>query len=198
MRKSPVPLASAYHLLNPGSVVLVSVGDATRDNLLAITWNMPAYDDPPVVALLMARGHFSFPFVENTRELGINIPDASLVDALYGCGTTSGRRVRDKFARFGLTRRRARRISVPLVAEAVANLECRVRAIHDVEGAALILADVVAAVAATEHFADGKWRFEHGLTLVHHLDGARFGLSDRVVRGRRPRIPASFHVPTGT
>jgi flavin reductase (DIM6/NTAB) family NADH-FMN oxidoreductase RutF len=147
---------------------------------------MPAMDEPPLVTLLLAREHFSFPFVEKTGELGLNVPDASLLDAVYGCGRTSGREVRDKFGRFGLTRQRASQIRAPLVAEAVANLECRVERIEDVEGCALVLARVVAAVAAVAHFALGRWQFGSGLQLIHHLDGNRFCVSERVLEAKRP------------
>jgi flavin reductase (DIM6/NTAB) family NADH-FMN oxidoreductase RutF len=184
MNKSPVDLASAYRLLNPGPVVIVSVAAGERDNLFTVTWNMPAAKDPPAVVLLSGRGHFSLPFIERTGEFAINVPDVSLADAVYGCGTTSGRAVTDKFGRFGLTRQPAMKIGAPLVAEAVANLECRVEVIHDVLGSALIVARVVAAQACNEHVIDGQWSFDHGLQLLHHLSGRRFCSSgaEHVVR----------------
>jgi len=173
------PLASAYRLLNPGSVVIVSVGDAERDNLFAVTWNMPVRKDPPMLALLSGKRHFSYPFIARTGELGINVPDASLADVVYGCGTTTGRKEPAKFARFNLTRQPSKRIKVPLVAEAVANLECRVAQIVDLGASALIVAQVLAASAATDHFRDGMWRFDRGLRLLHHLSGKQFCVSDR-------------------
>jgi flavin reductase (DIM6/NTAB) family NADH-FMN oxidoreductase RutF len=179
-------LSLAYRLLNPGSVVLVSVGDGERDNLFPVSWNMPVGDDPPLAALLSSREHFSFPFIERTGELALNVPCAEIVDALYGCGKTSGSEVPDKFARFGLHRETPSSIRVPLVAEAVANLECRVERILDVEGCGLILARVVAARAASEHFRDGDWQFDRGLQLIHHLAGNRFCVSEGVREARRP------------
>jgi flavin reductase (DIM6/NTAB) family NADH-FMN oxidoreductase RutF len=179
------PLSLAYRLLNPGGVVLVSVGDGQRDNLFTVAWNMPACDDPPVAALLSSRDHFSFPFIERTGELALNIPGADILDAVYGCGKTSGAEVADKFARFSLHRETAAALHVPLVAEAVANLECRVDRIVDVEGCALIVARVVSARAADEHFRDGDWCFDRGLALVHHLTSNRFCLSQTVREAKR-------------
>ncbi len=178
-------LGHAYRLLNPGSVLWVSVGDRARDNLFALTWNMPLESDPPLVAILTARDHFSYPFIERTGELALNVPHADQLDALYGCGTTSGREVDDKFARFGLSREPARVIGVPLVAEAVASLECRVQRTIDVEGSALIIAEVVAACADPRHFARGVYQFDHGLALLHHLSGNRFCVSREVHSARR-------------
>ncbi len=184
MNKSPVDLDVAYRLLNPGPVVLVSVAAGDRDNLFAVTWNMPVKKSPPTVALLSGRRHFSFPFIERTGEFAINVPDVSIADAVYGCGTTSGRAVEDKFERFQLTRQPAMVIGAPLVAEAVANLECRVQDIHDVHGSALIVAEVVSAQASNDHVVEGQWSFEGGLRLLHHLSGRRFCVSgaEHVVR----------------
>ena len=187
MQKSSLaPLSLAYRLLNPGGVVLISVGDGQRDNLFPVAWNMPVCDDPPVCAVLSSRDHFSFPFIERTGELALNVPGADILDAVYGCGKTSGADVPDKFARFGLHREPAAELQVPLVAEAVASLECRVDRIVDVEGCGLILARVVAARAADEHFCNGDWRFDRGLQLVHHLTSNRFSLSSSVREAKRP------------
>jgi len=186
MDKAEVALADVYRLVNPGSVSLVSVGDGERDNLFAVTWNMPVRKEPPLVVILSGKRHHSYPFMASTGELGLNIPDLSLVDAVLGCGKTSGRDVPDKFARFGLTRQPAERIKPPLVAEAVANLECRIQQVVDLGASSLLVAQVLRAVAATDHFADGAWTFERGLELIHHLGGAEFCVSDRRVTGRVP------------
>ena len=178
------PLSVAYRLLNPGSVVLVSVGDGRRDNLFPVTWNMPLRKEPGMVAILSGKRHFSYPFIERTGELGINIPDASIVDAVLGCGSTSGRKVEDKFDRFGLTRQEATKIRAPLVAEAVANLECRVCQVVDLGASSLLILQILEAAAATDHFRDGQWTFDQGLQLIHHLGGDRFCVSERAVIAR--------------
>ncbi len=189
MDKAKIPLAAAYRLLNPGSVVWVSVGDGERDNLLAVTWNIPAKKDPPLVALVSGKRHFSYPFIERTRELAINIPHARDAAALHGCGTVSGRDVPDKFERFGLHREKADGIRAPLVAEAVANLECRVTELVDISTSTLILAEVISARAATDHFRDGHWTFDNGLELLHHLSGNRFCVSSRELTVDRAPTP---------
>jgi flavin reductase (DIM6/NTAB) family NADH-FMN oxidoreductase RutF len=182
---SPVePLAAAYRLLNPGVVVLVTVGDGARDNVFTASWNMPVASDPPTVAVCIGKDNFSYAFVERTGELGLSIPDESLVDAVYGCGSVSGADVPDKFARFGLRRERAREIAAPLVGDAVAALECRVEQTVDRGEAAIVVARVVAAYARPEHFRDGLWRFDRGLRLIHHLGSDSFGVSERAVRAR--------------
>lgn len=188
MKKDEIePLSIAYRLLNPGCVVLVSVGDGERDNLFPVTWNTPIRQDPPMVGIVSGKRHFSYPFIAERGEFGLNVPDASLRDALYGCGTTTGSKVPDKFGRFSLSREKPRFIKPPLVAEAVANLECRVCQIVDLGPSAIVVAQVVRAVASTDHFQDGHWTFDRGLTLLHHLSGNRFCTSQTVVSARKDR-----------
>jgi len=178
------PLAAAYRLLNPGVVVLVTVGDERRDNVFPVSWNMPVARDPATLALCVDKEHFSYPFIERTGELGVSIPDESLIDAVYGCGSVSGADVPDKFARFGLRRARARVIGAPLVGDAVAALECKVERSFDLGDAAIVVGRVVAACARPEHFHDGAWSFAKGLRLIHHLGGDSFAVSERAARAR--------------
>ncbi len=187
MEKAQIePLSNAYRLINQGSVVLITVGDGQRDNLFPVAWTMPVRKDPGMVAILSGKGHYSYPFIVNTGEFGINIPDVSIVDAFLGCGTTTGRKVEDKFAKFQLTRQEATHIKAPLLVEAVANLECRVCQMIDLGGTSLIIAQVLDAIAATEHFKDGHWTFDNGLQLIHHLSGDQFCVSDRMLTANRP------------
>jgi flavin reductase (DIM6/NTAB) family NADH-FMN oxidoreductase RutF len=189
MEKAPVrPLSNAYRLVNPGCVVLISVGDGKRDNLFPVAWNTPVRKDPGMLAIVSGKGHFSFPFIERTGELGVNVPDVSIADALLGCGRTSGREVADKFGRFQLSRQASSRIRAPLVGEAVANLECRVCQVVDLGASALILAQILEAVASTEHFQDGHWVFGNGLRLLHHLSGERFTASEAELIASRPQV----------
>jgi flavin reductase (DIM6/NTAB) family NADH-FMN oxidoreductase RutF len=180
------PLSIAYRLLNPGLVVLVSTGDGNRDNLFTVAWNMPVRRDPPMVGILTGKRHHSYPLIEEAGEFGINVPDAALADAVLGCGSTRGGGDVDKFARFGLTRVKAEQIVPPLVAEAVASLECRVCQVVDMGPSTLLVAQIVRACASTTHFVDGQWSFESGLRLLHHLSGDRFCVSERAITGRRP------------
>lgn len=186
MDKSDVKLVDAYRLINPGVVLLVSVGDGRADNLFAVAWNVPVRKDPPMVGIVSSKGHHSYPFIERTGELGLNVPDASLAGQVLGCGKTSGRDVPDKFARFGLTRQPAERIRPPLVAEAVANLECRVCQVVDLGSSALVMAQVLRAVASSEHFRDGQWQLDRGLRLLHHLSGDRFCASEQMLVAKVP------------
>lgn len=181
MNRSPLNLSDAYRVINPGLVVLISVGDGAADNVFTVAWNMPVRKDPPMLGLVSGKRHYSWSFIERTGELAVNVLDAGLARTVLRAGKTSGRDLPDKFADLGITRQRAARIRAPLVAEAVACLECRVSQIVDLGASALVIAQVLAATAATDHFADGHWRFDSGLRLLHHLSGNRFCVSDALL-----------------
>jgi len=184
MEKLPIePFDSAYRLLNPGSPVLVSVGDGEQDNLFTVTWNMPVRKDPGMLGILSGKRHFSYPLIIKTGEFGINVPDESILEATLGCGRTTGAKEPDKFARFGLTRQKAERIQPPLVQEAVGSLECRVAQVVDLGRSALLIAQILAATADPRHFDNGAWRFDNGLKLIHHLGGDDFCVSERMLTG---------------
>jgi flavin reductase (DIM6/NTAB) family NADH-FMN oxidoreductase RutF len=179
------PSPGAYRLLNPGCVVLISVGDGTQDNLFPVTWNMPVRKEPGMVAILSGKRHYSYSFIANTGEFGVNVPDVSIVDAVLGCGTVSGRNVKDKFSRFSLTRQKARKIKAPLVEEAIAHLECRVCQVVDLGPSSLIIGQILFATADPNHFQRGEWNFDNGLQLIHHLGGDRFCISDKVIKAKK-------------
>ena len=186
MKKTPIePISDAYRVLNPGSVVVISVGDGDKDNLFAVTWNMPVRKNPPMAAILSGKRHHSYGFMARTGEFAINVLPAEQVDALYACGTLKGRLEPDKFTRAGLTRLEARTIGAPLVAEAVASLECRVCQVVDLGQSSLLVAQIVDACADPRHFVDGHWTFENGLRLLHHLSGQEFCVSPERVTANR-------------
>jgi flavin reductase (DIM6/NTAB) family NADH-FMN oxidoreductase RutF len=56
-----------------------------------------------------------------------------MIDTAIGIGTCSGADT-DKFAKFGLTRAPASRVGAPLIAQCLANIECRVADIVDRHG----------------------------------------------------------------
>ena len=108
------------------------------------------------------------------------------VDAVYGCGSTTGHDGIDKFERFGLTRFGAQKIKAPLVEQAVANLECRISQIVDMGASSLLIAHILAAHVEATHYRDGHLTFDNGLGLLHHISDNRFCVSDKPLLARKP------------
>ncbi|HNR12377.1 MAG TPA: flavin reductase family protein [Thermodesulfobacteriota bacterium] len=174
-------LSEATRLINHGPCLIISVGDKTKDNLFTVAWNMPLRKDPPLVAIETGKGHYSYDFIARTGEFAMNVPPATIIKSVVAAGTITGAAVEDKFQKVGLTREAAEHIKAPLVAEAVANLECRVCQVVDMGASALLIAQVVSARVSCGLFDENGWNFTNGLQFMHHLGGSHFAVSERKI-----------------
>jgi len=118
-------LSKVYQLLEPGPVVLLTTSHKGRANVMAMSWHMMVEFEPPLVACVLSNANYSFAALRATKECVIAIPALKLAPLVAEIGNCSGRDV-DKFERFGLTPKLAKRVEPPLVAECFANFECRV------------------------------------------------------------------------
>lgn len=133
----------------PERVVLVSSVDAQgRPNLIAVGWAMRANMDPPVYAIGLGKKSHSCANVSASGEFVFAVPGVDLAKAVLYCGTHSARYGADKFAETGLTAAPASCVRPPLVAECLANLECRVVATQDVGDHRVFFGQVVACWAS--------------------------------------------------
>ena len=117
-------LSKAFTLIEPGPVVLVTTSDGSGTNVMTISWTM-VMDFAPRIAITTGEWNYSFRALRKTRECVIAVPAVDLLDKVIGIGTCSGADT-DKFARFNLTRVRAKHVKAPLIKECLANIECRV------------------------------------------------------------------------
>jgi flavin reductase (DIM6/NTAB) family NADH-FMN oxidoreductase RutF len=157
----------------------VTTSDGRRDNVMTISWTM-VLDFTPRFALTTGAWNHSYAGLRKTKECVIALPTIDLLDTVVGIGTCSGTDT-DKFARFGLTAVRGKRVRAPLIRECLANIECRVVDIvrkHDIV--------VLEGVAAHHDPARKERRLVHAVgdgTFI--VDGRRF---DRR-RAMRARLP---------
>jgi len=118
------PIEKAFMLIEPGPVVFVTTAVGRRKNIMTISWTM-VMDFTPKLAFVTGSWNHSYQALLQTKECVIAIPSADMSEAVVGIGTCSGADT-DKFRKFGLTPAKAKAIKVPLVAECIANIECRV------------------------------------------------------------------------
>lgn len=112
---------SVLSLLPPYPIVLVTVGT----NIITI--NQVAYFtfSPLRMGVAIAHSRYSYGLLRDAGKFVINVPDASLVDAVKLCGSISGRDG-DKYAPAGLTPVPAREVDALTIVECGARIECRV------------------------------------------------------------------------
>jgi flavin reductase (DIM6/NTAB) family NADH-FMN oxidoreductase RutF len=119
-----LPIEKAFMLLEPGPVTLVTTAVGRKKNIMTISWTL-VMDFTPKLAFVTGPWNHSFAALVQTRECVIAIPSVEMSETVVRIGTCSGADT-DKFRTFGLTAVRAKSVRAPLIAECIANIECRV------------------------------------------------------------------------
>lgn len=172
-----VPLAQATRLLNHGPTVLVSAAHGVRRNVMAAAWNTCFEFEPPRIGVVIDKSTFTRGLVEASGTFALSVPCRAVADLTYTVGSTSGRDIDDKFARFRIGHFAGRVVDAPLVDGCVAWLECRVIPEPHVQQAYdLFVAEVVAAQADTRAFESGRWKedADPAFATLHHIGRGHF------------------------
>lgn len=163
-----IPNHTSFTLLEPGPVVFVTTRDGSFINIMTISWTMVMSFEPRF-AITTGAWNCSYAALEQTRECTIAIPCADQIDLVVGVGTCSGRDT-DKFTKFGLTPISGKYVSTPLIAECMANIECKV--VDIIEEHHIIVLEGLAAYTADD-FAQRQMLHAVGDgTFI--ADGAKF------------------------
>jgi flavin reductase (DIM6/NTAB) family NADH-FMN oxidoreductase RutF len=113
-------LADLFRRLNAG-VYVVGVADGERRNAFTAAWLMQVSFDPLLLALSVNPGHASFPLLVGGGGFAVSVLSRDQLELARHFGTRSGRET-DKLAGVSW---RAGRTGAPILAEALAYLECR-------------------------------------------------------------------------
>lgn len=157
-----------YHLLYPLRSFLIVSGSETPDVMTA-DWVTVISRKPLLVGVSIAPGRTTHDFITQEQAFVISVPSTDMLPAVWTAGTKSGP---SKTKQMDVTFTPSQRIAVPGIAEALANLECRVVDSPSYGDHTLFVADVVA------HTADGD--AYDGTTPVTperflaHVGGSRF------------------------
>jgi flavin reductase (DIM6/NTAB) family NADH-FMN oxidoreductase RutF len=119
------PVSKTYRLLEPSPVVLVTTAHKGRANVMTMSWLTPMEFEPALIGCVVSELNYSFKVLRATGECVIAIPAVDLALKVVDVGNCSGQDV-DKFEAFGLTALPAKKVTPPLLAECLANFECRV------------------------------------------------------------------------
>jgi len=188
VRKCDVDSTHAYRLLHPKHTILLTCTDKKgKVNIITLAWCMPVSADPPMLAVSIRPTRHSYRMIEETKEFVINVPPADLLRSVWICGTKSGRDV-DKFEETGLTRTSANEVSVPMIAECLAWLECRVADRIELGDHVLFVGEVLCASVRADAF-NHVYRLGPSSRTLHHLGGSSFALSGGLVDAREGGTP---------
>lgn len=175
MKKKSLPLSKVYQLIEPGPVVMITTADHGKANVMTMSWLTMVEFEPPLIACIMSEDNYSFGALKKTKECVINIPTVELAQKVVGVGNTSGAKV-DKCKKFGLSLEPAQQVSVPMISQCYANIECKVVDTQFVSKYNLFILEAVKAWIAT---AKKRQR------MLHHCGNGVF-----VVDGKTIKIPS--------
>ncbi len=141
----PSSSAKALNRKYPEQVVLVTTRHRDgRANLMTVGWTAIASEDPLMFMLAIDSGAYSYRLIRASREFVVAFPNEHMGAAALYAGTHHGNKC-DKFAQLGLATQTAQRVKAPLLAEAVANFECKLVRICQPGDCPLIFGQVLAA-----------------------------------------------------
>ena len=118
------PLSKAFQWIEPGPVVLVTTAHEKIFNVMTMSWHM-VMDFSPQIGCIIGPWDHSFSALRATGECVIAIPTVDMAEKVIDIGNCSGADV-DKFRAFELTPLPTETVKAPLIAECLANIECRI------------------------------------------------------------------------
>lgn len=146
------------NMLYPLPVVMVTVKDGDKANIITVAWVGTVCTNPPMVSISVRPERYSHHLLMETKEFVINLTTEKLSWATDYCGVKSGRDI-DKFKVTGLTAVPAKEVGAPLIEESPVNIECKVKEVRRLGSHDMFIAEVVA-VHADEKYMNERGKFE--------------------------------------
>ena len=145
-----VEYSDAIKTKYPEQVVIAIAKDkAGKANPVTLGWTMIVSGNPPMMAIAVAKKHYSVEAITHSKCFTIAFPSAQMADAALFFGSRSGRKV-DKFAEFECAIEPARKIDSVLLVDAVANFECTLESEVPAGDHMIFIGEVVASHVSAE------------------------------------------------
>jgi flavin reductase (DIM6/NTAB) family NADH-FMN oxidoreductase RutF len=131
-------------------VIAIAKDKAGRANPVTLGWTMIASGTPPMMAIAVAKKHYSIGTIRHSKCFTICYPSAEMADAALFFGSKSGRDI-DKFAEFKKCKTSpAKAINSVLLTDAVANFECTLESEAEAGDHIIFVGKIIASHANTE------------------------------------------------
>lgn len=128
--QSPVSCKDAVSRRFPEQIAIAIAKDAQgKHNPITLGWIMLTSHEPPMMAFAVGLERHSLEAIRGAGEFVISFPSATMKDDVLFHGTKSGRDM-DKIAESGTRTQPAAEIDSVLLADAVANFECKLESEH--------------------------------------------------------------------
>lgn len=130
-------------------------------------------DSPPMVSVACSPKAFTCKLAVRAGAFSLSVLERSLAENVSLLATLSGAKLGDKIVAAGLSHKTAQKLNVPVLDQALATLECRVRTKRKT-GDHLLLVATVEGASAADSF-EGFWDYGRYKPLLY--TGWRDGLT---------------------
>ncbi len=134
----------------PEQVVIAIAKDKDgRPNPVTLGWTMIVSGKPPMMAIAVAKKHYSIGTIRHSKCFTIVYPSSDMAEAALFFGSRSGRDV-DKLAEFDCKTETAKEIDSVLLTDAVANFECTLNSETEAGDHIVFIGEIVCSHVNTE------------------------------------------------
>ena len=143
--QTPTTYKAAIGRKYPEQVAIALARDPQgKCNPITLGWTMLTSHKPPMMAISVGLTRYSLEAIRQAREFVLCFPSSEMAEETLLFGTKSGRDL-DKLAAAGVATQPATKIDGVLLADAVANFECRVVSEVQTGDHVIFVGEVVAA-----------------------------------------------------
>ena len=136
----------------PTPCVLVVAGDMGLSHISMVAWAGVVNAEPPMLGISMRAQTHSYALIKRYGEFTVNIPHQGIVRQVDVCALMAGI-TSDHFAYAELTKMSSKKVTPPIIGEAIASLECEVHETHSLGSHTLVIGQIVE-VHADEQILD--------------------------------------------
>lgn len=168
-----IELIYAHRVLHPKLVALIACYDKDGiPNAMTAAWISPVSVSPPLIVVSIAPKRYTYELIKKAKVFSVNIPPFELMNKVHQVGTISGRDVKNKLKKIGLTVIKGRKLNVPIIKECIAFLECKLWRDVPAGDHNLVIGEIVDAYAKNGIF-DKMYNIDK-VSLLYHLGGNNY------------------------
>ncbi|VVB60122.1 FMN reductase (NADH) RutF [uncultured archaeon] len=159
-------------LIHHNPVCLVTSKSDTVENVFTASWVMPVSNNPPMVALSVAKSRFSYGLIKKSGAFVLNIPNKSMLKEVIYCGSVSGRD-KNKFAEMKFQKEMSPHANI-LLSKCIAYLECKVTKEIEVSDRTIFIAEIIANGVQKGLFENDKWILSEKSEILLYLGDGKY------------------------
>lgn len=161
-------------LFYPMQACFLCTKSEDKQNVTFAEWVMPASTKPPMIAVALHKKSYSLELLSKSKQFAVCVLPESMKEVAFKVKGCSGRMI-DKFSEFSIKTMPAKQIEVPIIADSIGSVECRVDQITCLGDFYLVVGEVVNAQVNQ----DGKGKEP---VLLKWGDKSYIGMSEAIAK----------------